>query len=900
MIDLRVPTSYTQPSETEEEEEDAADTPTKPGDNPARWRLRAVGDRFVDGEGRTVQLHGVNLATKVPSKPAPMPTHLEQQVAMDGTTWDFFDGRSVSYVGRPFPLEEADEHLSRLRGWGFNCLRFNVTWEALEHAGPGQYDHEYIRYVRAVLERAAVHGFWIYIDPHQDCWSRFTGGSGHPSWTMEMVGMDVRKLVTCGAAVLHQTWPGDKSRFTRMLWPTNAFKYAAGTMFSLFWGGDKYAPGFTIKGEPAQQFLQRHYIDALATLAAALRGLPNILGFGSMNEPVPGFLGVKHLNQLYGPLRNGNMTTAFEGMALASGVTTNVRFFSATSLKCLITGRPLRHTTLNPNGESIWLVGCACPWQQAGVWSAAPGGGATLHKPDYFRAADFGAAHYLPFARRYAAAIRAALGAEQLCFVELPPMDLKLCTFPTIKKAPLDEEGADAADAAATVVVAEEVEALPSSGRAGETIEVAVTSSTGRATLTAAASVVLTERAASGGAAAGQTAGEAADERALSGGINAVHWYDNLTLYLGRYFANVSFDVQSGVPALGRNHVFNMLCRQLRELKHIGAHEMCGVPTLIGECGIPFDMHGYRAYKTGDYAQPLRAMDATVSAMEENLLHYTLWCYTADHCAKWGDNWNLEDLSIFSPELHNVPGDPYSGGRALHAVARPYATHVAGLPHTSRFHMATGRYGLGFTTAAAAAAAAAAATGEEGPSSSSSSGETLIFVPMLHYPSGFDVFVSDGEVVELRSSPRLRCRHLVYRHSPAATAHDLLIVPRVEGSELPPPASDTRAAAASIAAGTAPATRGGPPVRTRTRTRTVSMVESVVEHLPFRQHRMAYEYPSRSDASTELQLRKALPRSPQCRALNALQRRLLRRSPSPACSAAPLDGERYSSERADS
>ena len=884
MMDIRVPTSYTEPSDKEEEDETAADTTTT--NDPARWRLRAVGDRFVDGKGRVVQLHGVNLATKVPSKPAPMPTHLEQQVAMDGTTWDFFDGRSVSYVGRPFPLEEADVHLSRLRGWGLNCLRFNVTWEALEHAGPGQYDHEYIRYVRAVLERAAAHGFWIYIDPHQDCWSRFTGGSGHPSWTMEMVGMDVRKLVTCGAAVLHQTWPGDKSRYTRMLWPTNAFKYAAGTMFSLFWGGDKYAPGFTIRGEPAQQFLQRHYINALATLAAALRGLPNILGFGSMNEPVPGFLGVKHLNQLYGPLRNGNMTTAFEGMALASGITTNVRFFSATSLKCLITGRPLRYTTLNPNGESIWLAGCSCPWQQAGVWSPAPGGGAVLHKPDYFRSADFGSAHYLPFARRYAAAIRAALGPEQLCFVELPPMDLKLCTFPRIKTAPLNEAAA-----------AEEVEALPAGekGGAGEqggggtvdggTIEVNATSSTGRATLTAAATTVV--RVAPPEASSGQTAGEAADESALSGGVNAVHWYDNLTLYLGRYFASVSFDVQSGVPALGRNHVFRMLCRQLHELKLIGAHEMCGVPTLIGECGIPFDMHGYKAYKTGDYAQPLRAMDATVSAMEENLLHYTLWCYTADHCAKWGDNWNLEDLSIFCPELHDCPGDPYSGGRALHAVARPYATHVAGVPHTSRFHMASGRYGLGFTTASDGAAGG----GER-------SNETLIFVPMLHYPSGFDVFVSDGEVAELRSSPRLRCRQLVYRHSSGATSHDLLILPRPEGSELPPPASDTRAAAASIAAGTAPT--HAPAARTRTRTRTVSMVESVVEHLPFRQHRMAYEYPSRSDASTELRLRKALPRSPQCRSLNALQRRLLRRSPHPAYSAAPLNGDRYSSERADS
>ena len=79
-----------------------------------------------------------------------MPTHLDGGPVEGGGDWDFFDGRSAYFVGRPFPLEQADEHLLRLRSWGFNCLRFNVTWEAIEHTGPGQYDHDYIQYVRKV------------------------------------------------------------------------------------------------------------------------------------------------------------------------------------------------------------------------------------------------------------------------------------------------------------------------------------------------------------------------------------------------------------------------------------------------------------------------------------------------------------------------------------------------------------------------------------------------------------------------------------------------------------------------------------------------------------------------------------------------------------------------------
>jgi len=257
----------------------------------SHWRLTTEGDRFIDSKGRTVQLRGVNVPCKVPSRPSPMPTHLDGGPVEGGGDWDFFDGRSASFVGRPFPLEEADEHLLRLRSWGFNCLRFNVTWEAIEHTGPGQYDHDYIQYVRKVCERAAAHGLWVYLDPHQDTWSRFTGGSGHPSWTLELVGMDVRKLVRCGAALLHQT-SGDEAAFPRMMWPTNALKYAAATMFTLFWGGDTFAPGFCIRGETAQAFLQRHYIASLVTLATGLCGLPNLIGFGTMNEPLPGFIGV--------------------------------------------------------------------------------------------------------------------------------------------------------------------------------------------------------------------------------------------------------------------------------------------------------------------------------------------------------------------------------------------------------------------------------------------------------------------------------------------------------------------------------------------------------------------------------------------------------------------------------
>ncbi|GHV90795.1 glycosyl hydrolase family 35 [Spirochaetia bacterium] len=354
---------------------------------------------IVDEQERTLILRGVNLggSSKNPFGP---PGFAQKAESLKGPADP--GAAEVSFINRPFPLEEAETHFDRLLGWGFTFIRLVITWEALEHAGPGIYDEAYLAYLRKLLLLAEKKGITVYVDPHQDVWSRWTGGDGAPAWTLEKLGMDTDLLDATGAAVTQQRWAEvhHGKPYPAMVWPGNYNRYAAATMFTLFFAGNTYAPDLQIEGKRAQEWLQEHYIAAFRHCYRRLKNCAAILGWGIMNEPHPGLIGYWNLEARENPMIPlGPMPSPFQTMAAASGRPVKIPVYAIGGK--WVTG----HETLNPRGLSLFKEGFSCPWKQAGVWTDE-GGEPRLLRKDHFaqyqgRQARFADDFLKPFMLRF-------------------------------------------------------------------------------------------------------------------------------------------------------------------------------------------------------------------------------------------------------------------------------------------------------------------------------------------------------------------------------------------------------------------------------------------------------------------------------------------------------------------
>ncbi|MFM8914297.1 MAG: cellulase family glycosylhydrolase, partial [Flammeovirgaceae bacterium] len=557
---------------------------------------------FTDPTGRTMILHGINLggSSKLPFQPN-IPSHQKEK---------FYETvYTISFVGRPFPLSEADEHFQRLHRWGYRFLRLLITWEAIEHAGPGKYDEEYLDYIRAIVKKAGEHHLNVFIDPHQDVWSRFSGGDGAPYWTFEKIGMDPLKFSETGAAILHNV-EGDP--FPKMIWPTNYNKVATATMFTLFFGGNDFAPDSKVDSLTTQDYLQTHYINAIMQVAKKIKGLPNVIGFDTFNEPSAGYIEVEDLAS-FGLHKNGVTPNYYEGMVAAGGNTVEVAnfYFAFTGPK------EVSRVVLNPNKLSVWKKPEQDIWRHAGVWGFDGQQRPVLLRKDYFsnrngRRVDFASDYFKPFVLKYQNAIH-SIDSSWLVFVE-----------PALFKQLPPLENADKL-------------------------------------------------------------------------VNAEHWYDAATLLNKEYSSWFGIDTRNKKPVFGKTAVRKAFHEHMNSLKQATARTIGKQPTLVGEFGIPFDMGSKKSYSTNNFDDQEASLDRSMRPMKSNQLSYTLWNYTADNSNQHGDNWNGEDLSIFSKSQQKNKSGINAGGRALKAAIRPYPYKVAGEPIEYSFNMEAGEFYLRYS-----------------------------------------------------------------------------------------------------------------------------------------------------------------------------------------------------------
>jgi len=540
---------------------------------------------ILDSDGRTLILRGVNLGgdSKIPfCRPG-------EEINPGFLHPDDGNRNKVSFVGRPFPLEEAESHFKRLKNAGLTFLRLIVTWEAIEHEGPGIYDEAYLAYLRKILLIAENEGISVFIDPHQDVWSRWTGGDGAPAWTMEKLGMDLGLMDNTGAAVTRQCYAlhHNGKPYPKMLWPSNYNRYAAGTMFSLFFAGLTYAPDLSVDGENIQDWLQNRYIAAFRHAQRRLKNCTAIKGWGAMNEPHEGFTGCQNLEQTeHYMIPTGPRPSPWQTILAASGYPVKVPVYSA------LGKRISHHETFNPDGISLFREGYSCPWKQAGIWQddSEP----RLLKSNHFSMYQghrpvFTDDFLKPFIVKY---INAMKEAEEHSFFF--------------------------------------IEGLPNCTEADSHLSW--------------------------------------NNNDPSNVINAFHWYDGFSLFTKSFRSWFNVSIATKKPVFGKKNVVKSFTECLTKGIEWTRKKAGNIPCLLGEFGLAFDLNNRKGFKKGNYSLHEQALSMYYDAVDANLLHSTIWNYSASNTNKYGDGWNDEDLSIFSEGRE----------RAAAGWKRPYPMATAG------------------------------------------------------------------------------------------------------------------------------------------------------------------------------------------------------------------------------
>lgn len=732
--------------------------------------LKLVDGEFVDSRGRKRVLKGINVdnSMKLPTKPF-LPTYKGDALDPNGV---YFDEDNVSFVGRPFPLEEAEEHWKRIKSWGYNTVRYVLVWEAIEHAGPGKYDDEFVNYTIEMLKiMHKVGGLYVFLESHQDIWSRYSGGSGAPLWTFYAAGLQPTHFSATEAALVHNDprfeRPTDPDCYPRMLWPTNYYRLAALTMFTLFFAGKAYFPHLTINGVNIQDYLQGHHQNAMDYLSRkVVEALPEIvedgtlIGFESINEPGHGLIGHTRLDELPKgrKILLDTCPTVYQTFLLGMGLPVEVDTY-----KIELTGPVKTGTRLvDPKGVKAWLSAeefakydAHYGWKRSG-WNP----GQCIYADLKIWEVDGELDNSAPLEKRVEYAQKQCRLLEPDYFND----PSKISAYLEGKEAP---KVVDAEFFRANFFIDYYIAYKKLVRAINEKFFMLIQPPFGHAPPNLA----------------GDKRG-VIDDRT----VFAPHFYDTMTLLLKTWNDKFNFDMKGILkgeyahPAMGvvvgEKAIRNCIKKQYNSILTDGRERLGHIPCLMTETGIPFDMDRKKAYQSGEYTSQTAALDALANGLEDLGMSHTYWSYCAIHSNEYGDYWNNEDLAFWSPEHHekvSTADDPHDermktcyasadGVRAPSAIIRPFLVSSKGVKTAVECDIHIPKYSLSLNLKDQ--------TGlKDVP--------TIIYVPRWHFPNlaYSDIHVTSGFV---KFNDRLE--YLEWYH-PEGAAEETIIIKKHSGKD---------------------------------------------------------------------------------------------------------------------
>ena len=213
-------------------------------------KIFADGKRLVDSLGRERIFNGFNVCDKG--------VYNESTKKRDyGTLW---------HKGLAKDLKEN----------GFDLIRLGLIWDAVEPQ-KGQYNKEYIDFIKDVLAECEAEGVYVYLDMHQDLYSGFGNGCGDgaPEWACLTDGYKYHKAL--------------------FVWAEGYFwGRAVHRAFDNFWDN--------------KNGVQDDYRNMWSYIVETLGGSPAVMGFDIMNEPFPGKSGGKIFRKIIGGVVKTTLT----------------------------------------------------------------------------------------------------------------------------------------------------------------------------------------------------------------------------------------------------------------------------------------------------------------------------------------------------------------------------------------------------------------------------------------------------------------------------------------------------------------------------------------------------------------------------------------------------------------